>query len=180
MDTPDNSKNKPSSGVGQLTIQRRLQDLRDNQDLAAAALGGALAAAAGALAWAALSYYTEYQLGIMALGIGFLVGYAVRKFGKGVDAGFGILGAIYSLVGCVVGNLLTVCAYIAREEGREVMDVIAVLDLDGIVEIMLETTTAYDLLFYGLAVHFGYKYSIYRVTEKDLRDTARPTGGMTA
>jgi hypothetical protein len=176
MDTPDNAQPKPSVEIDQMKLQRRFQELRENQDLAAAALGGALAAAAGALAWATLSYYTEHQLGVMALGIGFLVGYAVRRFGKGVDVGFGILGALYSLVGCAIGNLLTVCAFIARQEGLDVMDVISDLDLNGIAEIMLETTTAYDLLFYGLAVHFGYKYSIYRVTKKDLDDTSRPMG----
>ena len=39
-----------------------------------------------------------------------MVGLAVRKFGRGVDPVFGIAGAVLALVGCTLGNLLTIYA----------------------------------------------------------------------
>ena len=69
-----------------------------------AALAGLAAAFVGAIAWAIVTVTTKYQLGIMAIAVGLLVGLALR-LGNGGKA-FGILGACLALFGCVLGNFL--------------------------------------------------------------------------
>lgn len=100
-----------------LRIELARQRLAAEQKLGAGIAAGAVAAAAGAALWAAITVATGYQIGFMAIGIGFLVGWAVRSAGKGVDKTFGIAGAVLALLGCVVGNLLAAVGLVAKQEG---------------------------------------------------------------
>ena len=66
--------------------------MKNNNPLAI--IGGLIAALVGAAIWAAITVETGYQIGYMAVGVGFLVGFAVRIFGKGTTQAFGIIGAV--------------------------------------------------------------------------------------
>src|SRR5690606_10638744 len=91
--------------------------LRLEQNLPLALLAGVAAAVLGAVLWAIITVATHLQIGYMAVGLGFLVGYTVRFAGKGLDKVFGILGAALSLGGCLLGNLFTLVGFIANDEG---------------------------------------------------------------
>jgi hypothetical protein len=92
----------------------------------------------------------------MAVGVGILVGYAVRRFGQGVDLSFGISGAALALAGCIMGNIFASCMFISRQAQVGLMDVVARLDLVIAVQIIAETFNPLDLLFYALAIYEGY------------------------
>jgi hypothetical protein len=139
--------------------ERRLQEARDNQNLSLGAVGGIAAAVVGAIVWAIITVVTEYQIGWMAIGVGFLVGYAVKMLGKGVDPAFGIAAAAIALGGCLAGNLLTVVIMVSREESIEIMTVLSRLTPSITVDIMKETFQPMDVLFYGLAVYEAFKIS---------------------
>jgi len=109
METPS------APGLEQLVRARRLQELRDNQSLPLGVLGGLGGGAIGAALWALITSLTGFQIGWMAVGVGFLTGLGVRSFGHGLDKTFGAAGAVLALAGCVVGNLLTVAILVARE-----------------------------------------------------------------
>ena len=149
-------------------LQMFLQKVRDEQNLGMAVVGGAAAAVFGAIVWAAITYLTGYQIGFMAIGIGFLVGLAVRKLGNGIDQPFGIAGAVLSLFGCVAGNLLTVCIEISRQHQVPLFDVISRLTPATAWEWMVEMSGPMDILFYGLAVYYGYRYSFRPFSETEL------------
>jgi hypothetical protein len=145
-----------------------LNKLREQQNLVAGALVGAAAALVGAVIWAVITALTDHRIGWMAIGVGFLVAYAVRAAGKGIDKIFGIVSALLSLIGCVVGNLLTAIHVIAKTQGVSELDVIAALDFDFIVEIMVAMFNPMDILFYVLAMYVGYRYALRPVTPADL------------
>jgi hypothetical protein len=153
--------------------QRAVERLREEQNLLAGLAAGAVAALVGAVLWAVITNLTGYQIGFMAIGVGFLVGYAVRIVGKGMDQTFGIGGAVLALLGCVVGNALTILAIIATQENMTYAEVWSRVDLSIIVGLMTETFSPIDLLFYGIAVYEGYKLSFRQVTEDELRASAR-------
>jgi hypothetical protein len=155
--------------VSEAQKQFALNRLRDNQNLPAGILAGAAAALVGAGIWAFIVVLTEYQTGLVAIGVGFLVAYAVRLAGKGIDRIFGVVGAIFALLGCLVGNLLTACYLIAKTEGIPFLDVLAQMDFSRVVEIVVATFEPMDILFYALAVYFGYRYAFRPVTTEDLR-----------
>lgn len=140
-----------TSGVTPLTPE--------GHSLPAALIAGSVAAAAGAALWAIVTVFTGMQIGWMAVGVGLLVGYAVRLFGKGSDPTFQVLGAVLSLVGCLAGNLLAVCIFASRQQDVPLTAILSGLTPGLAVRLIVETFSGMDLLFYGLAVYEGYSFS---------------------
>ena len=144
------------------------QRLRSEQNLPLGALAGVAASLAGAGAWAAITAVSGYQIGFMAIGVGVLVGYAIRVVGNGIDPIFGVVGAVLALFGCVLGNLLAVTAIVADSEGMPFLDVLLALDADLARELMGAWFTPMDLLFYGIAAYAGYRYAFRQIAPEDV------------
>lgn len=151
-----------------------LQQIRDNQNLSMGIVGGLGAAIVGAVAWAAVTALTLYQIGFMAIGVGFLVGLAVRKTGQGIDKMFGIFGAGLSFLGCAWGNLLTTCIIWSNQEGVPVGEILTNLNVFTVAELFKYTFSPIDLIFYGLAIYYGYKFSFRQLTKDELKSITRP------
>jgi hypothetical protein len=145
---------------------RQLQNLRASQNLMYGIAAGAGAALVGAVLWAVISAITKYQIGWMAIGVGVLVGYAVRLAGKGVDNSFGIAGAMLSFLGCVIGNFLTVVIVISNQESMSILEILSRVTPGIFMAVMKDSFQAMDLLFYGFAVYEGYKFSMIRQEEQ--------------
>jgi hypothetical protein len=153
-----------------LRIELARQRLASEQKLGAGIAAGAGAALLGAAAWAAITVATGYQIGFMAIGIGFLVGWAVRSAGKGVAKTFGIAGAVLALLGCAVGNLLAAVGLVAKQEGIPFFDLLSGLSPEVALELMRATFSPIDLLFYGFAVYEGYRLSFRRLTAEEAKE----------
>lgn len=148
---------------------KTLDKIRQHQDFSYALIGGTLAALISAVLWAEITIAMERQIGFMAIGIGFIVGYAVRFFGAGVDAKFGYLGAVLSLLGCMVGNLFTQVGFIANQESLSYLEVVSYLDLAITTEIIVDTFQPMDLLFYGIAIYEGYRFAFRKFSEEEVQ-----------
>lgn len=149
-------------------LDRYLQQLRDNQNLVIGLLGGVVAATVGAVLWAVITAVTNYQIGWMAVGVGFLVGLAVRVCGNGVDTSFGVMGAALSLLGYLAGNLLAVCVVVARQEGMPLLELLSRLNPQIALGLLTATFSPMDLVFYGLAIYEGYQFSLRRLKPDEL------------
>lgn len=155
--------NDPTPGPAPISTAVPLEVLRAEQNLPMGVLGALGAALIGAVLWAVVSVATGYQIGYMAVAVGFLVGYANRMLGKGIDNIFGIVGAVCALIGCLLGNLFTVFGYLQKDLGVSVGTALSTIGLSGGIELMTETFSAMDLLFYGIAIYEGYKFSFRQV-----------------
>lgn len=144
---------------------------RLNQRTGLGILGGLLGAVVGAAIWAAVTVITDYQIGWMAIGVGFLVGKSVCFFGKGVDSHLRIIGALLSLFGCLLGNLLTTLFFLSNFEGVPFLEVLEVINIEVVVFIFKETFVPIDLLFYTLAIFEGYKVSVKTVSSKNVEES---------
>jgi hypothetical protein len=149
-------------------IQSVIYQIRSEQNLMLGTIAGAIAALVGASIWAAITVATEFQIGWMAIGVGFMVGGAIRAFGKGVDNVFGIVGAVLTLVGCIGGNLLAMCGLLAVEVDVGFFVVVSRLTPQIAYELLVATFHPMDLLFYGIAVYEGYKLSFRQLTDLDI------------
>jgi hypothetical protein len=140
------------------TTQPTIEQLDDQPNLLMGLIGGVIAMLVSAIIWGAITYFTEYQIGWMAIGVGFLVGIAVRFFGNGKTLMFGISGAVLALVGCVLGNFMVYSGIIAREESMSFLNVFFLLLLDPIATIEIFTVffDFMDILFYALAAYVGF------------------------
>lgn len=171
MEKQDTSQDAGKQGGPQIDphrLDRYLQEVRDNQSLPLAVLGGAAAAAVAAGIWAYVTVLTNYQIGWMAVGVGFLVGYAVRLLGKGIDQPFGIAGGAIALLGCAAGNFMTVLLMVSRDKEVSLLELFGRLTPEIVMDIMVSTFQPMDVLFYGLAVYVGYKYAFRPIPEEDL------------
>ena len=139
-------------------VQPAIEQLEDQPNLLMGLIGGAIAMLVGAVAWGAITYFTEYQIGWMSVGVGFLVGIAIRFFGKGKTTTFGISGAVLALIGCLLGNLIFYAGIIAREESASFLEVFLFLVLSpaAALEVFTLAFDFKDILFYGLAAYAGF------------------------
>jgi hypothetical protein len=151
-------------------LEQLMRAKQAGQSLTLAIFGGLLASVVAAIIWAAITYATSYQIGFMAIGVGFLVGYAVNYFGKGMTVTFGVVGAAFALFGCLLGNLLASLAMLSQVEDSSVGLVLGALlgSPEIIVEIMKETFSPIDLLFYAIAIFQGFKLSYGGLSEEEL------------
>jgi hypothetical protein len=159
---------QPENSVDPLILKAALQRLRSEQNLVLAILAGGAAALLGACVWAAVTFTTGFQIGWMAVGVGFLVGYAIRTFGKGIDKSFAVVGAVWSLAGCAVGNLFSVIGVISKHQNIPLFDILEKLTPEIVASLMQATFSPMDLLFYGIGVYEGYRFSFRQITQTDL------------
>lgn len=162
------AQSKPTLNLAK--AQSLKQQLEAQQNLPLGIIGGIVAAAVGAALWAAITVATKYQIGWMAIGVGFLVGGAVRSLGKGVSKNFGVLGAICALLGCAVGNLLSMCGFVAISQGVPFFKVTTAVITHpaAIVDLFKLSFQPMDIVFYAIAVYEGYRFSFRQITEQDL------------
>lgn len=125
--------------------------------------GGAGAAFVGSMVWAFITVITSYQIGWMAIGVGALVGFAVKFFGRGTDQTYGFVGAGLAFFGCVTGNLMAACAFISadpRNPGFMTIFFDALGSPGTAIRVMAAAFQPLDILFYILAITTGYKVAL--------------------
>ncbi|MEC0129347.1 hypothetical protein [Paenibacillus pabuli] len=119
-------------------------------------IGGLVAAIVGGIVWAVIAALTERELGLIAIVIGALTGYAVVLFSnKQIATVHKVIAVIFALIGILLGKYLTVVYFTS-----ELFSDAGMMDLvfDGeMVSAFAETITDYfsepiDLLFIVLAI----------------------------
>jgi hypothetical protein len=127
------------------------------------AIGAGLGAAlAGAVAWAIVTVVSNYELGVMAIAVGFLVGKAIVTVAPSRDATFGFVGAGCSLLGCLLGNLLSAVGFLAQASHIGYFEALGHLDMDMAVKLMTVTFSPMDLIFYAIGIYEGYRFSFVK------------------
>jgi ABC-type lipoprotein release transport system permease subunit len=96
----------------------------------------------------------------MALGVGALVGFALR-IGNGGKA-FGVLGAFLALFGCILGNYLSLIAFASAEEHVAIFTMLNNADVSKVINAMWDDFISGSFLFYAMAAYEGYKFSAFR------------------
>jgi hypothetical protein len=135
-------------------------DLSPEKKLLLGGFAGLAAAIVGAIIWAAVTVTSNYQIGWMALGVGALVGFAVR-IGNGGKA-FCVLGAFLALFGCVLGNYLSLIAFASAKEHVPFFTMLNNADSAKVISALWDDFWSASILFYAIAVYEGYKLSVFR------------------
>jgi hypothetical protein len=143
-----------------------IEELKASQSLTGAVLGGILGATLGAALWSIVTAVTKYQIGFLALGIGVLTGFLVRKLGHGLERHYGYIGAAFSFLGCLIGNIIAVLIMISYQESISFSTLLQLLDFNILTGIIRDTFSARGLLFYVIAIIEGYKFSF--ITRDDV------------
>lgn len=142
--------------------------LRLDQNLMMGITSGVVTGMALAILWAFLTVTTGYQIGYMAIGVGAGVGITVRFFGKGIDTIFGVWGAAVALFSCLAGDVLSIIGLVANDQNLGYFEVFKLLDFSLLPSAILESMSFQSLIFYGIALTFGYKFSFRKITQQKL------------
>jgi mannose/fructose/N-acetylgalactosamine-specific phosphotransferase system component IID len=142
------------------TCENRVaQELREQQQIAPrllpAVLLGAAGALVGAVVWAAIMVATEFEVGYVAVLVGFLTGIGVRTgAGKARDGVLPVLSAGLAIAGLFVAKFMFVSYMVVSSYGERGVDVgyfdSIVLDTFG--QILPKLVSPLDALFVFLAV----------------------------
>ena len=146
-----------------------LEKMKEEQNLGMGILAGLAGAFLGAVIWAFATLITDYQIGWMAVLNGFLVGFGIRTFGKGMDKKYGVMGAVMALGSILLGNLLMVAVILAREESISILSILVsfIMEPQLPIEIMAAIFEPMDLLFYGIALYEGYRFSFRKLSRQE-------------
>ena len=139
--------------------------LIERQNIGLAIVGGLIGAAVGAAAWAVVTVVTKFQIGFMALGVGWLVGTLAWRLGRGLSPLYGVIGAILALVGCAAGNLLSACYFLSQAPDVEMSfwQILGMMNVNLFADLMKLTFQPMDVLFYAFALYEGYRFSFRRL-----------------
>ncbi len=136
-----------------------------SSSLLPALAAGLVAALVGGIAWGLIVKISDYEVGIVAWGIGFIAGTAVVLATRGAKGPrLQMIAVLSALVGILLGKYLSY-AFVVQEEARSVGESIGVLsgdmfsffreDLDAVFSL-------FDLLWVGFAV-----YTAWRIPQVD-------------
>jgi len=137
-------------------IEQRLQAEIENPNLILAVLAGLAAAAAGTLVWYGVVVITNYQLGFIAVGVGWLVAMAVI-FGSGRKRGptLQAISVAITLVALVMSEYLIVRYSLVQYLAEQGFTEIAVfLPLGAMLELVITSIqeNLFTLIFWAIAL----------------------------
>lgn len=154
---------EPLAAEAEATREQALAQLRARQNLTLAIPAGLAAALVGAGLWAAFSYATGYELGIVVIAIGAVIGWTIRAAGHGVDPVFGVVGAACAALAWALGTVLSDVAFLSQAVGRPFLEVLGDLGVGQSVDFAVSNIEAMDFLFLAIAVWEGWKLSHLRL-----------------
>ena len=134
-----------------------------NAKIVLGTIGAVVGAVIGAIAWAAITAATSFQIGYMAVGVGFLAGFGMRFFSGGLVRTEGIIAGAVALAGCALGNVLTGVVVIAQHQEHYSTWAVALVVLTHpqfAAGILRDGFNPMDLLFYAIAIYAGYRTAL--------------------
>ncbi len=144
------------------------EQMKLRQRLPLAIAAGLAMAIVCAVLWALITAASHVQIGFMAIFVGIAVGYTVRAAGRAVQPSFGVLAAGLSLLSCLLGNFLSIFVYTAATEGIPFWPLLSEFDFAYTPQLMAETFSIMDILFYVLAIVEGFKLGFKRITIRNI------------
>lgn len=119
------------------------EKLISEQNFAAAAIAGAVAMILAAIVYGIVIKNWPFSYGFAAAGIGIVIGFFMGFLGRGISLKFSVLAAVYTILGCVLGNIFGVVSP---------LDVFESSDFLRIAGRSISDTSFVDLVFWLVAV----------------------------
>ncbi len=175
MDEPEDLQNDVTEGAAEQGLQvdeQKLEDLKARmmaeQSIPRGLLAGIGAGLLAAFVWGLLTKVTGYEIGWLAIGVGFLVGISVRKFGKGLTPTFQIMGAVIAGLSVAVGKVVAISMAWAAEFDISAWEFFTSLSISQMIDMLKDTFHGIDLLFYGFAIWEGWQFALRQITQEEM------------
>ncbi|MDH3619314.1 MAG: hypothetical protein OER91_00365 [Gammaproteobacteria bacterium] len=86
------------------------EKLLSEQNFSAAVIAGGVATLVAAAAYGYIVARFSIVYGFAAAGVGIVIGQAMQIAGRGIEMRFSVVAAVYTIIGCALGNLINVTA----------------------------------------------------------------------
>lgn len=115
-----------------------------------------VAALVGAVCWVIVAAVAGRQMSWVAVVIGLLTGYAMRLAGRGDAAIYGVAAGSVALLGCLLGNLLTVALTLANGSSMSYLESLSTLSLSKFAAVASALFHNTDVLFYSISLYLAF------------------------
>jgi ribose/xylose/arabinose/galactoside ABC-type transport system permease subunit len=126
--------------------------LISEQNFGAAIIAGAIATLLSAVAYGIVVERWPITYGFAATGVGTVVGFFMGFLGRGVSMKFSVLAAVYTVAGCVLGNLFVRIWNRAQAPTSSLSDVLQDSSLSDLVRWSVSGLSLIHLVFWFVAV----------------------------
>ena len=124
-----------------------------------AVIAGLSSSILSALIWLAIDLITGWHSAFSALGVAVLIGLSIRLSGQGSDFIYGVLGIIFTLLGCLAGEI-GVSLQLATTPWFDMYGVLMHVDVIAMTFAILSQVTPLMMVVYGIASFEAYMLSI--------------------
>lgn len=143
----------------------RAEELLAEQNFAAALIGGAVAMVLGAAFYGIVTASAGFTYGFAAVAIGMAVGGSMQYLGRGIEAKFATAAAIYTSIGCLLGNVFKrVLPFLAN--GGSLAELFEDIAFSDVLGWAVRDVSVIDLVFWLVGIWFAIflvKRSLSRV-----------------
>jgi len=126
--------------------------LISDQNFAAALIVGAVATFLAAAAYGIAVATWAFSYGFAAAGIGIVIGLSMQFLGRGISTKFAVAATVYTIAGCVLGNLFRVIVELAVANATSPIDVLRNDALSVLAERSASCFSMVDLVYWLVAV----------------------------
>jgi len=131
------------------------EKLLSEQNFAAAVIVGAVATFLAAGAYGVIVAMWNFSYGFAAAGIGIAVGISMQYLGRGIKMKFAVAASVYTIAGCILGNLFRAITELMPANATSLIDVLRNNSLSVLTERSVSYVSFVDLVFWFVAVWFS-------------------------
>lgn len=143
--------------------------LHEEQNIQKAIIAGVISSFLCSILWTVITIQTNILFEVVAAIIGAIVGFSVRYFGKGVQLKFAIIGGLFAMLGCFLGNIFSLIGLVAIEQGLDFMFVLNNIEANQLFNLYFDYLGIEHYFFYITALFEGLLLSTRQITEKSLK-----------
>ena len=100
------------------------EKLISEQNFTAAVIGGVVATILAAVAYGILVAKWKFSYGFAAVGVGIVIGLSMGFLGRGISIKFSVVAVLFTMTGCVLGNLFRVMIELSSATATSPIDVL--------------------------------------------------------
>ena len=131
------------------------EKLISEQNFTAAVFVGAVATLLAAAAYGITVETWPFSYGFAAAGVGIVIGVSMQFLGRGISMKFAVVAAVYTIAGCVLGNLFVKIMNLAQANATSPIDVLRSNPLPVLAEWSVSGLSVIHLVFWFVAVFFA-------------------------
>lgn len=117
----------------------------------------------GAVVWAVITIITGYNIGFVAIAVGFFVSVGFSRAGKDTNMIYGVIAGIIALLSILLGEAIISIYYISLYYELGFLEAIISIDYGVLAQIMFESFDAKTALFYFIAVSAAFRGSYINI-----------------